>query len=106
VRRGAVTLTEKVRLIPEEAVEFAAQAGTALAGSTLTMRIEEPVPGALFMRFVYELKGTGIPEDDAEQRALRQAYYYADLDTVRRIRAFTEHPAAQADDAAGAPPVA
>ena len=87
LRRGRLTMRESVRLTPERAVEITAGAGTSLAGSVLEMRIEEPVPDALFLRFTYELRGATVPEDESERRALRQAYYFADLDMVRHIRA-------------------
>lgn len=78
VCRGSSTATERVQLFPQEAIELTAGADTVFAGSVLTLRIEEPVPGALFVRFTYALRGSGVPEDDAERHALRQAYYYSD----------------------------
>lgn len=99
VHRGSSSATERVRLFPQEAVELTAGADTVFAGSVLALRIEEPVPGALFVRFVYALNGSGVPEDDAERRALRQAYYYADIDTVRHIRSLAEAPMDEAGDA-------
>jgi hypothetical protein len=102
--RGPSTSTERVRLIPEETIEFTAEAGTPLAGSMLTLRIEEPAPSALFVRFAYDLRGPGVPEDDAERRALRHAYYYSGIDTVRQIRAFTDTMADQVGAVSATPP--
>jgi len=34
------------------------------------------------------VRGPAVPADEAEQRALRQAYYFANLEFVRRIRTF------------------
>jgi len=105
VRRGSSTATERVQLFPKEAIELTAGADTVFAGSVLTLRIEEPVPGALFVRFIYALRGSGIPDDDAERRALRQAYYYSDIDTIRHIRALAETPMDEADDPSAPSPV-
>ncbi len=85
--RGSSTTRETVNLRPEESVEIGIGAGTDFAGSLLTIAIEEPLPQALFLRFTYELRGPAVPADEAEQSALRQAYYFADLELVRRIRA-------------------
>ena len=86
-RRSSRTTLESVRLVPEESIEITVGAGSGFAGSVLTVRIEEPAPQALFLRFVYELRGSEVPEDEAERHALRQAYYFADVDATRQIRA-------------------
>ena len=85
--RGSSTTRESVSLRPEESIEIGIGAGTEFAGSLLTIAIEEPLPQALFLRFTYELRGPAVPTDEAERRALRQAYYFANLELVRRIRA-------------------
>jgi hypothetical protein len=57
------------------------------AGSSLEIRIEEPAPGALFVRFVYELEGPVAAQvGDDEAGALRAAYEAADVDRVRQAR--------------------
>ena len=85
--RGPSTTRETVCLRPEESIEIGIGAGTDFAGSLLTIAIEEPLPQALFLRFTYELRGPAAPTDEAEQRALKQAYYFANLELVRGIRA-------------------
>ena len=85
--RGSSSTCEIVSLRPEEAIEISIGAGSNFAGSVLTIVIEEPLPAALFLRFTYELRGAAVPTDAAERRALRQAYYFANLELVRRIRA-------------------
>jgi len=85
--RGPSATRETVCLRPEESIEVGIGAGGDFGGSRLTIAIEEPRPQALFLRFTYELRGPAVPEDEAEQRALRQAYYFANLELVRRIRA-------------------
>jgi hypothetical protein len=85
--RGSSSTRETVSLRPGESIEIGIGAGTDFAGSALTIAIEEPRPRALFLRFTYELRGAAVPTDEAERCALRQAYYFANLELVRRIRA-------------------
>lgn len=93
VRRGASTAVERVRWVTGVSIELTPEAGTDFAGSRLLVRIEEPVPAALFLRFCYALRGPQVPVDDAEQRAIRSAYYQSDVATVRQIRALAARPA-------------
>lgn len=57
------------------------------AGGSLTIGIEEPQPGEIFLRFQYV---TTLPEtahEDAQvAQIVRSAYHESDLDTVRVIR--------------------
>jgi hypothetical protein len=84
--RGSRATRETVRLAVDSSIEIGIGAGTEFEGSSLRISIEEPQPQALFLRFIYQLVGPATPVDEAEQCALRQAYYYADLETVHRIR--------------------
>ena len=86
VIRGTRATFEMVQLDGASSIEIGIGTGTEFEGSTLRISIEEPRPKALFLRFVYELVGPTVPVDEGEQRALRQAYYYADIETVHRIR--------------------
>jgi len=66
------------------------EAGANHGAGTLRIRIEEPVPGSLFLRFVYEAEERDAV--DTVSRQLReQAYRSADIDTVWRIRELVEH---------------
>lgn len=96
VTRGASTTREAVTLRPGRSIEIGIGAGADFAGSALTIAIEEPAPRALFLRFTYELSGPAEPVDEAERRVLRQAYYHANLELVRRIRALAAGAAAGA----------
>lgn len=58
--------------------------------ATLAIRIEEPAPGDLFLRFVYAADETPGPDDDVGRRLREQAYRSADIDTVWRIRDLVE----------------
>jgi hypothetical protein len=84
--RGSLTTRETVRMAADSSIEIDIGGGADFEGSVLRISIEEPQPQALFLRFVYQLVGPAVPVDEGEQRALRQAYYYSDLETVHRIR--------------------
>jgi Domain of unknown function (DUF1857) len=86
-RDGNALEREAVSLRPGTSIEIGIGAGTDFAGSALTIAIEEPRPRALFLRFTYELRGAAVPADEAERCAPRQAYYFANLELVRRTRA-------------------
>jgi hypothetical protein len=89
---GTFRVRDTVRLHPDDRTEIHTQAGPTWPASRLTIRIEEPQPGALFLRFVYEseeVEGSG-ELDDVTTRLRRQAYQAADLDTVQRIRQLAE----------------
>jgi hypothetical protein len=60
------------------------------------MRIEEPEPGALFVRFVYRtsLPETGPMDTEAGDAYfasyVKAAYRDTDIDSIRKIRALAE----------------
>ena len=61
-----------------------------IPASSLLITIEEPSPGALFVRFAYD---TGTSEDDMDafyNEFRRSAYQEADIDTIRIIRQLAE----------------
>jgi hypothetical protein len=55
-------------------------------GGRLSMRIEEPAPGELFVRFSYELHHDVSRVEDYFNEFRKSAYVEADIDTVRMIR--------------------
>jgi hypothetical protein len=59
------------------------------AGSTLTIRIEEPAPEALFVRLTYEVCGLADVRDDEEDNARRSAYHASDIERIRQVRRFS-----------------
>lgn len=85
---GAFTVDDRVRLYPLDRTETRTAATDRWPASRLTIRIEEPGPDALFLRFTYESdEADSDGELDAVTAALRRrAYESADLDTVQRIR--------------------
>jgi hypothetical protein len=85
--RGSSTTRQTVSWRPEAPNAIGIGGGTDFARSVPTTAIDEPLPQALFLRCTYELRGPAVPADEAEQRALRQAYYWENLELVRRLRA-------------------
>lgn len=93
---GNFAVEDRVELTPMTDSFTRAAAGPGWPASTLAIRIEEPQPEALYLRFVYEFDDGAANDADvgveaAQTLALRrQAYYSADLDTVQRIRELAE----------------
>jgi hypothetical protein len=84
LRFGTLQVRDRVALEPEVQVRFDVEPTAEVSGASLVIRIEEPQPGQLFLRFAYELQGAG---DDAEIDEYRKsAYCESDIDTVRMIR--------------------
>lgn len=89
---GRFEVHDRVLLTPETESIALTEGSAQFAASRLTIRIEEPAPGDLFLRFTYESEETGCgSERDGLARQFReQAYQSADLDTVWRIRSLVE----------------
>jgi hypothetical protein len=86
---GALNFDDHVRIEPSQRIVFATapREGTATVGLTIT--VEEPTPGALFLRFVYEVDepAEGVAaEDRALQRYREQAWLEMDRDMLRTLR--------------------
>jgi len=89
---GSFRVRDCVRLTAETLSVTDIEAGETYPASRLTIRIEEPAAGSLFLRFTYEADdGPAGGELDTLTRQLReQAYRAADIDTVWRIRELVE----------------
>ncbi len=89
---GSFTVRDRVRLTADSLCVTEIEAAAEYPASSLTIRIEEPAPGNLFLRFTYESEDR--PQEnglDTLTRQLReQAYRSADIDTVWRIRDLAE----------------
>ena len=86
MRFGATQVRDRVTYKAPVQVCFDVEPTVEVSGARLIIRIEEPQPGELFLRFAYTLQ---TPADDAvgeldEYR--KSAYRDADIDTVRMIR--------------------
>lgn len=87
LRFGGLVVRDRVTFAPLESVTYEVEAGKDYPASTLVMRIEEPEPEHLFVRFEY---ADSRPDSEAADREaleyLRSAYVAADIDTIRGIR--------------------
>ncbi|MHB1374320.1 MAG: SRPBCC family protein [Thauera sp.] len=87
---GHAVIRDRVSFEPLRWIRFDSEANEQHAGGSLTITIEEPEPGALFLRFAYQ---TSLPEQGEDARYaefVRSAYHQSDLDTVRVIRMIAE----------------
>jgi Domain of unknown function (DUF1857) len=89
---GSFKVRDRVRLTGDDLSVTDVEASDAYAASRLTIRIEEPAAGSLFLRFTYESSAApGSGElDTLTQQFREQAYRSADIDTVWRIRDLVE----------------
>jgi len=88
IRRGAQVTADEVHLVANESMTVRADADGAFAGSSLTIRIEEPAPGMLFVRFVYEICGLADVRDVEEDNARCSAYQLSDMERIRQVRRY------------------
>lgn len=85
--RGGVAVTDEVEIVPTDSLIVRLDPAGAHAGSSLCIRIEEPAPEMLFVRFTYELCGQpALPGEQAS--ALRAAYEASDVDRIRQVRRY------------------
>ena len=89
IHRGSCCLADEVEFTPNDSLTIRADAAGLFAGSTLTMRIEEPAPEALFVRFTYEVCGLADIRDEEEDLARRSAYHASDIERIRQVRRFS-----------------
>ena len=88
LRYGELRIRDIVTYEPLLRVHYQVPAQGEIAMSSLSMTIEEPAPGALFVRFEYD---DGGPDEVSSEQAFydqfrRTAYEEADIDTIRVIR--------------------
>jgi Domain of unknown function (DUF1857) len=93
LRYGDLIVEDQVSLVHLEHVHYDVAAQKNIPQSSLRMRIDEPAPDALFVRFVYD-DGHSAEEDLANEmynEYRRSAYQEADIDTIRVIREMAEY---------------
>jgi hypothetical protein len=85
---GSAQVHDRALFAASDWVRFETPATVQHGGGVLTIRIEEPGPGWLVLRFIYETEhAVGAEDEDAAyEDYLRQAYEAADVDTVRVLR--------------------
>lgn len=89
---GHVVIRDRVTLMPMNAVVFESDKTDEHAGGSLTIRIEEPRPDELVLRFIYltTLPEGGTGPDGVYAEFVKSAYHESDIDTVRMIRMIAE----------------
>lgn len=95
LRFGNFRIRDRVRFAPMDYVVYEVEATAEIPASSLTMAVEEPSPGHLFVRFTYAT-GTGESEagmDRFYQDHVKQAYVQADIDTISTIRRLADEGA-------------
>lgn len=85
---GAARIHDKVTQTEMHWVRFDIQPGENHAGGSLTISIEEPQAGHLFLRFAYTTSFAAQPgsEEQAYIEYIKSAYHQSDVDCVRIIR--------------------
>jgi Domain of unknown function (DUF1857) len=89
VHFGALRFDDTVKLDPAQRITFTPQPHEGAAPVNLSIAIEEPAPGALYLRFVYEVV---VPPEgaSAEERSLQryreQAWLELDRDMLATLR--------------------
>lgn len=85
---GPLTIHDHVQFLPMQQVHYHVPRQGEIPVSDLTMTIEEPTPGALFVRFEYDDHIIEVENTDAAfyNEFRRSAYQEADIDTIRMIR--------------------
>jgi hypothetical protein len=85
---GAAIIHDRVSLLAQQWVRFDIQPSESHPGGSLTISIEEPEAGALFLRFTYQTTLANNPnsEDAAYVEYVKSAYHQSDVDCVRLIR--------------------
>ena len=86
---GPAIILDRVTLAEAEWVRFDIQPSATHAGGSLTISIEEPEPGFLFLRFAYHTTLASKPnsEEQAYIEYVKSAYQQSDIDCVQLIRA-------------------
>ena len=85
---GKLIVRDEVRFLPQQQVQYHVPQQNEIPASDLTMTIEEPEAGALFVRFEYDDHKEASDDAEAEfyNNFRRDAYKESDIDTIRKIR--------------------
>ena len=88
LRFGKLMVHDHVTFSPQEQVHYQVPQQDAIPASDLTMTIEEPEPGVLFVRFEYDDHNDAQETDEESfyNDFRREAYREADIDTIRMSR--------------------
>lgn len=86
LRFGDLRVKDEVFLTSMQEVRYEVMASEHYPSSRLIMRIEEPHPGRLFMRFIYSSEHAQADSDEMLRGHVEQAYVQSDINTVAVIR--------------------
>jgi len=88
LRFGKLIVRDRVIFEPPIQVRYEIEASKDVPGGSLIMRIEEPQPRYLFVRFEYQLleEGDDGIGNDFYNEFRKSAYVGSDIDTIRAIR--------------------
>jgi hypothetical protein len=92
LRYGELVITDRVVLEPMHRVRYEVAAQQDISASTLTMTIETPEPGLLWVRFEYD-DGHDAATDEANamyDEFRKSAYQASDIDTIGVLRDLAE----------------
>lgn len=92
LRFGELFVVDRVVLEPMHRVRYLVDAQEEIGNSSLTMTIEVPQPGRLFVRFLYE-DDHDAATDEANKmydEFRKSAYQENDIDTIRILRELAE----------------
>jgi hypothetical protein len=90
---GRTVIRDHVRLKPQQEIEIRCDATPTIPAARKVMRIEEPAPGELFVRFLYEQFPQGHePMTPEVAQALKNAWLQADRDLIARVRLLACEP--------------
>jgi hypothetical protein len=88
LRYGELVIDDRVYLTPLQEVRYEVPAQGEIAESRLSMRIEAPSEGVLWVRFLYD-DGNASAGDETNkmyEEFKKSAYQEADLDTIKIVR--------------------
>ncbi len=88
LRYGELVIDDVVHLTPLQEVRYEVPAQGEIAASRLTMTIEAPSEGVMWVRFLYD-DGNPVATDDMGKMYedfKKSAYQEADIDTVKIVR--------------------
>lgn len=86
LRFGDYQVRDQVRFDEEESVEYTVLEEERPSSFSLTMRIEEPAPGELFVRFLYAAHSAEHHAASPLGDLIKAAYKQADEETIVRVR--------------------
>jgi hypothetical protein len=86
LRYGDVVIQDRVTFLPLLQIRYLIPEQKDIPASSLSMTIEEPGPGQMFVRFEYESADEENEEAAFYNEFRRSAYQESDIDTIRIIR--------------------